>query len=549
MTSESGISRRAALLGLGAAGAGLALAGTTGLLGGREIPGDLLGASSDRGHRLRDGPAGSPNPIAAADAVQDVGTLIIGGGVAGLSAARRLLRAGRKDFALIELEDRVGGKSVSGENRVSRWPWGAHYLPVPSTESDLVRELLEELGVITGYTGGVPRFDAAMLCHEPHARLFIRGRWQSGLTPSAGLDGAGRRQVEAFRALMAKLRSARGADGRRIFGLPVGRSSADAESRGLDDITFAKWAEKQGFVHPDLRWYLDYCCRDDYGVGAAHVSAWAGIHYFAGRDGRAAVAGDDQVLTWPEGNAWLVGQLRAQVKAHIRTGVMATRVAGQGEHVRVDAIDFGSGQAVSWRAGRVIWAAPQFIARHVVAGLKDAGRPAPVYAPWMVANLKMRVGLRTPLGSPNRPGVPVPLCWDNVIRDGASLGYVNANHQHLAMPADTVNLTLYWPMDTPDIDAGRKALFERSHGEWVQRIVAELELAHPGVRDQLERVDVWRWGHGMVVPRPGAIWTHGPALTAPLGRLHFAHSDLSGISNFEEAQHHGDRAAREVLAG
>ena len=44
---------------------------------------------------------------------------------------------------------------------------------------------------------------------------------------------------------------------------------------------------------PQLRWYLDYCCRDDYGAGMAQVSAWAGIHYFASRHGFHAPGDDD----------------------------------------------------------------------------------------------------------------------------------------------------------------------------------------------------------------------------------------------------------------
>jgi hypothetical protein len=33
-----------------------------------------------------------------------------------------------------------------------------------------------------------------------------------------------------------------------------------------------------------------------------------------------------------------------------------------------------------------------------------------------------------------------------------------------------------------------------------------------------------------------------------MGRVVFAHSDMSGISNFEEAQYHGVKAAKRVLA-
>jgi hypothetical protein len=32
------------------------------------------------------------------------------------------------------------------------------------------------------------------------------------------------------------------------------------------------------------------------------------------------------------------------------------------------------------------------------------------------------------------------------------------------------------------------------------------------------------------------------------GRVYFAHSDMSGMSNFEEAQYHGIVAAKKILA-
>jgi hypothetical protein len=57
-----------------------------------------------------------------------------------------------------------------------------------------------------------------------------------------------------------------------------------------------------------------------------------------------------------------------------------------------------------------------------------------------------------------------------------------------------------------------------------------------------------RWGHAMIRPRPGFIWS-GARIQAqlPFRGIHFAHTDLSGIALFEEALDHGVRAAQEVL--
>ncbi len=52
----------------------------------------------------------------------------------------------------------------------------------------------------------------------------------------------------------------------------------------------------------------------------------------------------------------------------------------------------------------------------------------------------------------------------------------------------------------------------------------------------------------LVRPRPGFIG--GPSrrkLAEPIGKIHFAHSGLSGFSTFEEAQYRGVIAAERVL--
>ena len=58
--------------------------------------------------------------------------MIVGGGMAGLSAAWRLDKRGFHDFVLLEMERQAGGNSRWGENEISKFPWAAHYVPVPA---------------------------------------------------------------------------------------------------------------------------------------------------------------------------------------------------------------------------------------------------------------------------------------------------------------------------------------------------------------------------------------------------------------------------------
>src|SRR5437867_10661494 len=96
-----------------------------------ELPfsGSILGASHQIGHLLRGG------KIPAPTLERRIPVLIVGAGVSGLSAGWKLSKAGFQDFEILELESEVGGNARSGENTVSAYPWGAHYVPLPSQES------------------------------------------------------------------------------------------------------------------------------------------------------------------------------------------------------------------------------------------------------------------------------------------------------------------------------------------------------------------------------------------------------------------------------
>ncbi len=500
----------------------------------------MVGASHRVGHRLRG--AGFPAP----QETRRVGVAIVGGGIAGLSAAWRLQKRGYEDFALLELEAEVGGNSRSGENRISPYPWGAHYVPIPSNESTLVRELFEELGVIEGYdAGGLPIYNEQYLVSDPQERLLIHGHWQEGVVPQLGISEQDRAQYQSFFARMDQFKNARGSDGKPAFAIPLEASSQDPRYLALDGKTMAQFMDENGWTSEPLRWYVNYACRDDFGCRLDEVSAWAGIHYFASRTGMGANTGHQAVLTWPEGNGWLVRQLRSKVQAKLRPQALVFRVEERPEgSLEVDYVEVATNRAVRLVADRVIFAAPRFVAGRVLPDL--ASKPPAYlhafgYAPWMVANITVQ---HPPAGS------GAPLSWDNVSYLSPSLGYVVATHQRLAQypQAETV-LTYYLPLSETDPATARRMAIARSHGEWCDQIVADLSRMHPGIRNAITNLDVCIWGHAMIRPVPGFIWGRDrQAALQPHGRIHFAHSDMSGISLFEEAQYRGVMAADQTLA-
>jgi predicted NAD/FAD-dependent oxidoreductase len=507
--------------------------------------GGWIGADAERGHRLRDlKPGGMPEPALQRRA----GVIVVGAGISGLGAARALTRAGVDDVHVFDLESSAGGNSRGHAIAGIACPLGAHYLPVPDEGAVEVIELLEELGLRRS-EGGQPVYDERNLCHSPQERLFIDGHWHEGLLPPVEALPAVERAAaladyRRFGAAVARTGAG------RAFAIPTARASWSPALEALDKVTFAQWLDAEGYTSPALRWYLDYCCRDDYGAGAAQVSAWAGIHYFASRHGFHAPgdAGEerDGILTWPEGNAWFSRRLAAPLGERLHASRVALRVVEGRHDASVDVWNAAERRAERWSASQVVLAVPLFVAARLLAtppaALVEAVK-AMRHAPWLVANLHLDSALD------DRPGAAPS--WDNVVYRSPTLGYVDATHQSLLPYAGPTVLTAYWALggDTAAQLASQRArLLDEPWSAWANAVVQDLSGAHPDVATKLMRIDLMRYGHAMSIPLPGVRSSAAlRSLAEAQPRVQFGHADLSGYSVFEEALYQGSRAARAVL--
>jgi len=494
------------------------------------LQGGWVGTHPARGHRLR-----APRPTSAA-ATRRTDVLIVGSGIAGLACARELQRRGVQDLALLELEDQAGGNSRGHQLGGSPCPLGAHYLPLPGPEAQDVLALLHELGLARHELGRTV-WDERHLCHSPQERLFIDGAWHEGLLPPE--DGpALRQQYQRFAARVAQAQTLG-------FALPTRQARWTPEHATLDAQTFAHWLDQQDLTHPRLRWYLDYCCRDDYGADAATVSAWAGLHYFASRHGFHAPGDDtaerEPVLTWPEGNGWLSARLAEPLREHLHLGRVVLRVTERKHGIELLAWNEAAGAAERWEARAVVLATPLFVSARLLEQPPDALRVAAGqlhYAPWLTANLALTGELL------HRPGAPA--AWDNVRYGAASLGYVDARHQSLNPSPRPPLLTAYVALPA----ARRRDLLEQPWQTWARWVLDDLAPLHPDLAPQLQRIDLCRFGHAMSVPVPGLRGSAAlVALGEARGRVLFAHADLAGYSVFEEAYAAGMKTARRVAGG
>ena len=530
------LSRRQFFAALAAAGGWAAWSGCAADQRRGPIPGRIVNEGTPHGHLLRD--VHSWVDFAAAEGACDIA--IVGGGISGLAAAWKLRQAGVEQIRLLDLDDQLGGTSRSGQWGDRVFPWGARYIHIPPAEADCIHEILQDLSVIDGYdAANKPLVAAGALLRWPHERLFYRGEWVAGLNPFVGASPRERETLLRFEDEMLGWALHRGRDGRRAFALPMRYSTADVRVRRLDQISMAQYLREGGWHDDRLRWLVDYACRDDYGSTAAQVSAWAGIHYYACRfyDYRVAEAYPAHTLTWPEGNGHLVAKLANRLgENEIKRRSLVARLAVERSQVRLGYIDLTTGEKRQLTARAVVYAGKLHTAPYAIVGLPDEQAEAMAaieYSPWLVA----AIFLKEPLAAGQTT-------WDNVLYDSPSLGYVVADHQQ----GDGRVLMYYWPF-VEQLAHARHALLAQDHSFWTAQILADLSRVHPEIEDLVERVDLYRWGHGMMRPSPESLW--GPTAAwrqQPMERIFFASCDATGLPLCEEAMFSGILAAEQAMA-
>jgi len=202
----------------------------------RPIAGSFVNDSFQLGHQLRDRNNFSPPKQLVKPAV-----VIVGGGIAGLSAAWRLHKKGFTDFVLLEMNEQAGGNSRWGENEITAYPWAAHYVPVPGPKAVYVRELFEELGVLNN-----GKWEERYLCFTPQERLYLYGRWQEGIEPATALTAADRDQFHRLEDQIHKFRSS------NQFTVPMELGLSESRASGSNLLRRLARRAEDGFAHSQL---------------------------------------------------------------------------------------------------------------------------------------------------------------------------------------------------------------------------------------------------------------------------------------------------------
>lgn len=150
----------------------------------------------------------------------------------------------------------------------------------------------------------------------------------------------------------------------------------------------------------------------------------------------------------------------------------------------------------------------------------------------------------------NEFGGDEELAWDNVIYGSSGLGYIFDQHQNINQIIGEKVITYYKSFSTNDCKKARKKMYSMKETELKNLVLEDLKKAHPMIEDFILEMQFHKIGHAMIAPTPGQIFgDNTKAAKEPIeDKIFFAHSDLSGISIFEEAFYQGIRAAKQMIS-
>lgn len=521
----------------------LAILGTTPVWGKVDLlawqdPGRWSGEDLETAHALLFDPAATlaSGPVAAHPERHDV--IVIGGGISGLTVAYKL--NGRR-VLLLESAPSTGGVSKTENWQGIEYATGAAYIIDPDPESEDARELagfrlLEELD-LRKRGEDISKFGSLQrrLSGDDNHCVFSNRR----VVPEALVYSTRNRQF--FEHVL---------DSDNYPSVPA---TDDALVQALDRISFRQFltgASLQRKIYgrtvgpiSALGWEaIEYYCWGAFGTAAHETSAYHGLNFFAAEYG--------DILVFPGGNGFITRRLDERIRRHastaIRTSAWALRVEKDAEGFAV--VTSESGTLHRHHARAVVFSAPLFLAPRIIPSLPRTQVDAIAtlqYRSYVVGNVLLRrpadriftrPAFRNGYELTRVHGVDVAktpaaeISKAKVYSDAILADFPTGRH-----PSHAV-LTVYRPYP---YEAGRGELLAASY-ESVEAEIRREVLAGFGPHglraSDIEGVRLARWGHPMIVTRPGQLadGTMRAAAESQPG-LYFAHTDVQGAPAYENA--------------
>ena len=443
---------------------------------------------------------------------EQVETLIVGGGIAGLSAANAL---GQQDFILCELSDRLGGTSAALSYNGLKLAQGAHYdLEYPSNYGEEVLSLLESSNLIKYVKWKDSwRFtdEKYIIPHELKNQCHEDGSKRSDVLADGDMKDEFLKLMQLYAGKM-----------------PMPTRLIHQNLKDLNNITFLDYLKDKMSVNQTFIRGLNYHMLDDWGGTTDQVSALAGIHYFQCRPYYKEV---NELFSPPQGNDYFVQKLADKLpKENLRLSMLVKKLSFNNDTWQAEVVDVAEKQIIKINARQVIYAGQKHALKYVLPEyyhLFDKNE----YAPWVVLNIVLNKPLQS-FGF-----------WQNefLAKDQSFLGFIDSSAQYDRIQERQV-LTAYYCLPT----ASRENLVnaEKNKTEIVNKTVKYIEeyFGH-SITNRIERVFINTMGHAMPIPKPGYLFQDKSVLTKVKG-LAFAGVDHHRLPLLFEAIDSGLEAVK-----
>lgn len=444
--------------------------------------------------------------------VTEAEVAVVGGGLAGLEAARRL-HSKEVDVEVLEARDRVGGRVLSQEVDGEVVELGAQWI---GPGQDRIREVVEEFGIETfeQYVDGVSQFRVA---------------GEVGRNKEVVLALPGSAQEELMSAI-AKIET----QSREV---PPEAPYDAAEADEWDSMTAATWRDRELSTR-EARDAFDATVRAVFGSEPAELS-WLYFLFYVGAAGGFArltsVEGGAQ-QTRIEGGAQRIAETMAErlgERVHLEEPVRAIKRTDCGVTIESDSIRTEAEYAVvavpPTVAGRIRYEPPLPASRDGLTQRSPMGSVTKCVATyeepfWRQEDLS---------GEVVDAGGPVGLIFDDSPSDGSSgalVGFLLGDDAREWTDAD---------------DNERRDVVLESFAEYFGS-----EAAEPTeYSDHVWAKEPYSGGCYVGTAAPGTLTSYGEALREPVGRIHWAGTETATewAGYMDGAVRSGRRAAAEVV--
>lgn len=449
-------------------------------------------------HQVRDSHS-FPTP----DATRKVDIAIVGGGMAGLSAAYFLQG---KDWLLLEKEDHFGGNAYQEEYAGQPYSTGAAYDFRDSYSDHLAKEI------------GLNLLPIDMPDPTVDNGVYTPDTWRTGLS-----------QLPYSKATVASFKKF----SEDILKLDPRKDILDLDSKPFTDITRA--------YAPEITKWWDAYGLSNWGAATQDTTAYIGVS-----DAHYLIKGEDSTRVILPGGLGcishrLVDVMKPKYGERMLGGATVISIIPNANSVRVTYVKEDKLTAVDARV--VLMCSPKFIASRIVAGLPDDQKQAMRrmrYAPVPMINMIFDKPIY-------RKG------YDNWCPGNSFTDFIVADWTIRKLPGYKPKyeiLTFYSTLRKSE----RAVLLEESGcKEFAGKVLRDFQKLLPEFKVDPIEIHLYRRGHAMLMAVPGQYTKNRMIASRPMERIFFGNSDSGGPESLTTEAVRISHAAAEwaelVLAG